>query len=128
MLRAIREDSKAGELIVSGDQIMQRETGLTHAKAPLQCRATTMSVPVGLGGAFRLGIGRRERFVSMPQTSDAAGDQAEAKDLISFLKAIPEGVSLLRRSWPHSPWGALHPMASSACGGPWDPERLPQLP
>jgi hypothetical protein len=39
----------------------------------------------------------------MDETLIAAVDQPTANDLISFLKAIPEGVSLLRRNWPLSP-------------------------
>jgi len=64
----------------------------------------------------------------MPKNPDAAVDQADANDLISFLKAIPVGPSLLRRSWPLPPWGALPAVVPAAGGGTGDPERLPQPP
>ena len=64
----------------------------------------------------------------MAETRSAAVDQAVPDDLISFLKAIPEGVSLLRRSWSLPPWGALPPVVPAAGGGAGDSERLPQLP
>jgi hypothetical protein len=64
----------------------------------------------------------------MPETRSAAIDKAAPDDLINFLKAIPVGVSLLRRSWPLPPWGALPAVVPAAGGGAGDPERLPQLP
>jgi hypothetical protein len=38
-----------------------------------------------------IGFGRREWLTSMPQIPDAAADQLDSSDLISFLKAIPDG-------------------------------------
>ena len=64
----------------------------------------------------------------MPQTPDSADDQADANDLISFLKAIPVGVILLRRSWSLPAWGALPAVVPAFGGDVGDPERLPQLP
>jgi hypothetical protein len=75
------------------------------------------------------GLLARASPFAMPETAAPAVEfSADANDLISFLKAIPVGVSLLRRSWPLQPWGALSAVVSAARGGAWDPERLPQLP
>jgi hypothetical protein len=55
----------------------------------------------------------------MPHTSDAAVDQAYAYGLMSFIKGIPVGESLLRRSWPRPPWCALAvvvPLAGRGAG------------
>ena len=53
---------------------------------------------------------------------DAAVDQADAYDLISFFKAIPLGVSLLRKSWPLPPRCALAVVVPFAGRGAGDLE------
>ena len=52
-----------------------------------------------------IGFGRREWLTSMSQIPDAAADQLDSSDLISFLKAIPDG--RLRRGVPYPPWFLL---------------------
>jgi len=64
----------------------------------------------------------------MAETRSAAVDQTVPDDLIRFLKAIPVGVSLLRRSWPLPAWSSLPAVVPVAGGSTGDPERLPQLP
>jgi hypothetical protein len=83
---------------------------------------------MALGGPASIGFGQRDFSLPMAETHSAAVDQPAADDLISFLKAIPVGVSLLRRSWPLPPRGALPTVVLAAGGGVGDPERLPQLP
>lgn len=64
----------------------------------------------------------------MAETRSAAVQQTGTDNMISFLMAIPVGVSLLRRSWSLPPRGALYAMVPAAGGGVGDPDRLPQLP
>jgi len=52
-----------------------------------------------------IGFGRREWHASMPQISYAATDQADSNDLISFLKAIPDG--RFRRGVRYPQWFLL---------------------
>ena len=56
----------------------------------------------------------------MLQIPDAAVDQADANDLISFLKAIPDGRYRRGVRYP--------PVVSAARGGAWDPEWQQELP
>ncbi|QPN69518.1 transposase family protein [Synechococcus sp. CBW1108] len=44
-----------------------------------------------VAGPDSIGFGRREWATSMPQIPDAAADQLDSNDLISFFKAIPDG-------------------------------------
>jgi len=63
----------------------------------------------------------------MAETRSLAVDQPTDADLISFLKAIPVGVSLLRRSLSLPPWGALSTVVLAVGGCAGNPERLPEL-
>ena len=54
-------------------------------------RAAQKSVSAGLGEVVSLGFGRRVSVLPMPQTPSAAAAQPTPDDLISFLKAIPDG-------------------------------------
>ena len=82
---------------------------------------------MAVGGVVCIGFGRRDFSIPMAETRSAAVDQAVPDDLISFLKAIPVGVSLLRRSWPLPPWGALPTVVLAVACGAGDPQWLPQL-
>ena len=64
----------------------------------------------------------------MPETDSVAADLSAPDDLISFLRAIPVGVSLLRRSWPLPAWGALPAVVPAVGRGAGDPQRLQELP
>jgi len=52
-----------------------------------------------------MGFGRREWLPSMPETNSAANDESAPSDLISFLKAIPDG--RFRRGVRYPQWFLL---------------------
>jgi hypothetical protein len=58
---------------------------------PSQRRITKKAFLVGLGEAVSVGFGRRVSVLPMPETLSAPADQATPDDLISILKAIPDG-------------------------------------
>ena len=58
-----------------------------------------------MAGPASIGFGRREWLTSMPQIPDAAADQLDSSDLISFLKAIPDG--RFRRGVRYPQWFLL---------------------
>jgi hypothetical protein len=58
----------------------------------------------------------------MAESLRSADEQDVPVNLISFLKAIPVGVSLLRRSWPLPPRGALPAVVPAAGDGARDPQ------
>jgi hypothetical protein len=47
----------------------------------------------GLAEPGSIGLGQREWLIPMSQSPDAAADQTDASDLISFLRAITDGRS-----------------------------------
>lgn len=60
---------------------------------------------MGLGGVDSMGFGRREWLPSMPETNSASNDESAPSDLISFLKAIPDG--RFRRGVRYPQWFLL---------------------
>ena len=52
-----------------------------------------------------MGFGRREWLPSMPETNSASNDESAPSDLISFLKAIPDG--RFRRGVRYPQWFLL---------------------
>ena len=101
---------------------------LQDAHIALVHGAAYKSVRVVLGGAVTIGFRQRVSPLPMAETSSAAADLRAPDDLISFLQAIPVGVSLLRRSWPIPAWGALSAVVPAVGGGDGGLERLPRLP
>ena len=91
-------------------------------------RAVEKSVCIALGRSVGIGLVQRDFSMPMAETRYAAVDQTVSDDLISFLNAIPEGVSPLRRNWPLPAWSSLPAVVPAAGGSPGDPEGLPQLP
>ena len=72
-----------------------------------------------LAGPDSIALGRREWLTSIPQIPSAAADQLDSSDLISFLKAIPDG---------RSPRCALPTVVPVVGGGARDSEWQQELP
>ncbi len=71
--------------------LIHRIEAIAGRRLHLASRAAQKSVSVALGRSVSTGLGQRDFSLPMVHTRSAAADQTTPDDLISFLKAIPDG-------------------------------------
>jgi hypothetical protein len=78
-------------VLIQADALHTQQAFFGSSQSRGPTRAAQKSVLVGLGGPVTIGFRQRVSPLPMPETVSAAVDLGAPDDLISFLKAIPDG-------------------------------------